>query len=164
MGIKFDYKFKSKLNKIIFENGDGKKFYDDFRDKAQNKIIDEIPPVILEELNAGNTPVQGGLYKKSYSDSYKKQIQKQWSTIFGKANQPVNLRLSGVLHESLKATKISQGVNFNFDDPIAKYHDKLGAGKSKVIRRMLPRTGEAWNKRITKKFMDIFKSVMRSFV
>ena len=67
---------------------------------------------------------------------------------------PVNLRYSGGLHRSLKVFTTG-GVlrNFRmitqFKNFLADIHNRRGAGKSKVIRRLLPTNqGERFNRRI----------------
>jgi hypothetical protein len=64
------------------------------------------------------------------------------------------MRLSGGLIKSLKAfTKGGFLANFRlvveFRNKLADIHDRIGAGKSRVIRRLLPtRQNEKLNKRI----------------
>jgi len=67
---------------------------------------------------------------------------------------PITLRLSGELHRSLKATvkggfwRASRLV-IVWDHYLADIHNRQGAGKSKVVRRMLPtNTGERFNRTI----------------
>jgi hypothetical protein len=68
---------------------------------------------------------------------------------------PVNLRLSGALHRSLFAeTKggflRAYRLVIGFKNKLADIHNRLGAGKSKVIRRLLPtKNRETFNRRIT---------------
>ena len=67
---------------------------------------------------------------------------------------PVNLRLSGALHKSLRV--FSKGNIFRsfrlvvqFKNRLADIHNRLGAGKSKVIRRLLPTNpNERFNRKI----------------
>jgi len=67
---------------------------------------------------------------------------------------PVNLRLSGDLHSKLK-TYIAGGfwkssrLVIVWDHYLADIHNRQGAGKKKVVRRMLPTNGgEQFNRRI----------------
>lgn len=75
--------------------------------------------------------------------------------LLGKKISPVNLKLSGQMLRSLrvrsKGSSASRRIEIIFDDEIAVFHNKLGAGKSKTIRRLLPtESGERFNRRITK--------------
>lgn len=76
---------------------------------------------------------------------------------------PVNLRLSGGLHKSLFA-KTTGGLNsayrlvVGFTDKLADIHNRQGAGKSKVKRRLLPtKSGEQFNRRITSTMLNELK-------
>ncbi len=56
---------------------------------------------------------------------------------------PVNLYATGEMMDSLQMRAVRNTAYIGFTDEKAKYHDKLGAGKSRVIRRLLPtRQGE----------------------
>lgn len=143
------------LNKLIPE----------IRKNSRNKFKRELKPLIIESIEKGISPVlNGGKDSTSgraryepYSDSYKKQIK----TIPNKKERPVNLKVSGKLHRSLKVRLTKNGVFMWFSDSKAKYHDQLGAGASKVIRRMLPGKNEQFNRTITRKIFDILESVVK---
>lgn len=68
---------------------------------------------------------------------------------------PVNLRLTGELHRDLKVFTSggflrSFRLVARFKNKLADIHNRRGAGKSKVVRRLLPtKNGEQFNKRIT---------------
>lgn len=73
----------------------------------------------------------------------------------GKRISPVNLRVTGDLHRSL-ISKVTGGflrswkLKITFKSKLADIHNRLGAGKSKVVRRMLPtKDQERFNNRIT---------------
>lgn len=76
---------------------------------------------------------------------------------------PVNLRLSGELHKAIKAyTRGGFGNNFRLvveiEHFLADIHNKQGAGKSKVVRRILPtESGEEFNREITQAIIDELK-------
>ncbi len=102
---------------------------------------------VIDSMSKGLSPVKGGGGQsggksryQEYSDVYKMQIKKQNGKFkdYGKRVRPVNLKLTGKMHESIKSRPIKFGVLVWFESEIAKYHDKLGAGKSKVTRKMLP--------------------------
>lgn len=75
--------------------------------------------------------------------------------VLGKRLSPVNLKLSGEMLSSLKLRALgsatSRKIEIVFEDDVAVFHNKLGAGKAKVKRRLLPtESGERFNRRISK--------------
>jgi len=71
-----------------------------------------------------------------------------------KSISPVNLKLSGKLHKSLSTKAIITNVagrsflvlKIKFDHFLADIHNRLGAGRAGVVRRMLPtESGETFN-------------------
>lgn len=82
----------------------------------------------------GQSPVLGERFK---------QYSKPYADIFKSGNlKPVNMFLTGEMLDSLTLTKAGSGILILFKSKIAAFHDKLGAGKSRVIRRLLPRVSE----------------------
>ena len=119
---------------------------------------------ILQDIATGISPVQGKGKLQKYSDGYIDQIEKGKfkNTIGTKRISPVNLRLSGDLTRSLKAYAAGVGRNFrlvlSWEHFLAVIHNTRGAGKSKVIRRMLPtQKGEKFNRRITQVILSELK-------
>lgn len=108
-----------------------------------NKFIKE---EIINSLNRGVSPVSqkdakekntGGKARfAKYSQSYTDAIKA--GRYDDKKQRPVNLKLTGKLHKSIKSKIFRNYLRVWFSDKKAKYHDKLGAGKSKVIRRLVP--------------------------
>lgn len=135
----------------------------------------ELEKQVIREISEGRSPVKraGGRFKK-YSDSYKQQIKGE--VTFRKINgrivpirpkkgsrldneitklkngkvSPVNLKLSGDLLRSVFSTPITRNkIRFGFDNFLADIHNRQGAGKSKVVRRMLPtKPGETFTDNI----------------
>lgn len=76
---------------------------------------------------------------------------------------PVNLRLSGQLHKSMFVTTVGGflktfRLRIGFKNKLADIHNRQGAGKSKVIRRLLPtQFNEKFNRRITSFIFDSLK-------
>ena len=89
-------------------------------------------------------------------DQSDKELVKFSKELYGnKKQRPVNLKLSGKMLNSLKSKIVKNGkIRLWFSDEKAKYHDKLGAGKSKVIRRLLPDNNEEFNRAIQRKIID----------
>jgi len=127
---------------------------------------------ILRDMTKGISPVDGfGKFDK-YSDSYKKEIKKQTSNRMNAASpkkrrSPVTLRLTGELHRSLKLfTSGGFGKTFKlvFDwrDFLADIHNRRGAGKTKIVRRMLPTlSGENFNKTINDTILNRLKQAAK---
>lgn len=110
--------------------------------KVGGKVIKFTDPKVVEKLNAG--------FRAKQSPS--------------KRISPVNLRLSGDLHKSLFARTIGGFIKepyvllVGFKHKLADIHNRLGAGKSKVKRRLLPtKSGESFNRRITSVLVDELK-------
>lgn len=110
---------------------------DFFGEEVKNKFGQEL----TNSISKGVNPVNGGDVKyDQYSESYKKSIRR--GKVEGKGKiSPVTLHQTGALHKSLTMVDTEKGVRVYFSDPKAIFHNELGAGKSKVIRRLLP-TGE----------------------
>lgn len=105
--------------------------------KATGEILKE---EVVREISEGRSPVKraGGRFA-AYSQSYKKAIDKGRYTQFNKRKRPVNLRLSGQLLRSVFVDRLSRTkIRLGFADQLADIHNRQGAGKSKVVRRMLP--------------------------
>lgn len=125
---------------------------------------------VIDSMSKGLSPVKGGGGQsggksryQEYSDLYKEQIKKQKGKFkdHGKRIRPVNLKLTGGLHESVRSRAIKFGVVIWFESELAKYHDKLGAGKSKVIRKMLPsESGQEFSRVIHKGILERLKQAI----
>ena len=119
--------------------------------------------LVLDSIESGMSPVKGkGEYGK-YSDSYKKQIR--GGKYPGKKIRPINLKLTGDMLKSLKLKLRKTGFTLFFSDPKADYHNNIGAGKSRVIRRMLPKkgTGETLKRTITKPIRDLANRLLKKY-
>lgn len=150
------------------------------RDYAR-RLLRPLKQAILKDILRGISPVRGERfpkYSKSYKEQIRGKVQFFTVTsggvkkviaikaprgvtlptlphVLGKRLSPVNLKLSGQMLTSLRVRTIgsttSRRVEISFDDEVAVFHNKLGAGKSKVIRRLLPtESGERFNRRISK--------------
>lgn len=143
------------------------------KDNFARKVLSYIVNEIKDQLAKGISPVdKGGLSRKStggsvrfvkYSDSYSDAIDKGYHT--NKRKRPVNLWLTGDMINSLKAKIVKKGVvKVWFDDEKAKYHDEQGVGKSKVIRRLLPDTGEQFTRVIRNKLLNSLGEAIKPFL
>ena len=127
------------------------------KDRITSFLEKGISPVNQRSAKLKNT---GGKNRFiDYSDSYKDTIES--GRLEGKRKRPVNLKVSGKLHRSIKVRRGKDSVSVWFTDTKAKYHDSLGAGKSKIIRRLLPKTGERWATAIEKTIVSALEKAIR---
>jgi hypothetical protein len=142
--VKYSESYQDQIkNKVAFRTINGKviplgqnvtaKELKDFRGSKAAKAENKRNKSIAKELN-------------------KKLIQA------GKRIRPVNLKVTGKLLKSLSWELEGKFLILKFGNIIADYHNRLGAGKSKTIRRMLPtRRNEVFNRVIDKKVRDALK-------
>jgi hypothetical protein len=133
--------------------------------EARNFLMLKIGPLYTKEIEnsilKGISPVKGKGRFVKYSDSYRDQIKEKRNKVLvmaGKRIRPVNLKVTGKLLKSLSWELEGKFLILKFGNIIADYHNRLGAGKSKTIRRMLPtRRNEVFNRVIDKKVRDALK-------
>jgi hypothetical protein len=121
---------------------------------------------IKDSISKGISPAEGEGRFQGYSDSYLEQIKKQTGYLkgSGKRKRPVNLFVTGTMLNSLKKRITLKGFVLWFTSPIAKYHNDLGAGKSRVIRKMFPGDDQNFSRSITRKLqLNIRKIVFSIF-
>ena len=124
-----------------------------FRKQSEKRAVEAS---IVEEMVQGRSPVKGKKWKK-YSASYAKKKRGNESD-----TTPVDMTVTGDLIKSLKLIKQRNGefiVKFKGQAVLARYHDFSGAGKSKVIRRLLPRESGEEFKRSIQKVIDLMITV-----
>ena len=153
------------------------------KEKFYAEAAAALPPLIVELYNKGISPVEGVGKFKQYSKSYVEQIEhnrkadkknvKQGeknlkkglaavdkrkhgtAEIFrGKLRSPVNLKLTGFMHKSIRSFYNNESTTVLFDSPIAKYHN----GQGKVDRHILPKGNEKFTSLIMKKLRDILRN------
>lgn len=143
-------------------NIDFKELYSYIDKHTKFYIKKNISDMILKMMNRGVSPVEGHGKYKAYSDSYKKQIQKGKYSRYGKTQMPINLKLSGKLHRSIKVRITSKGVHVWFSDKKAKFHDTPGIAR--VLRKMLPTGNETFSEVILLEIeKNLAKIVKKSF-
>lgn len=131
-----------------------------YQSESIKAVQREIGPLILNDIKNGRSPVQGFVRFQKYSESYLSSIKSGRYAFLDKKKRPVNLTLSGVLLESLKIDSTDKQIEISFTDELFNIHNSKGAGKSKVIRRMLPTNeGEFFNKSITLRIREILSEV-----
>jgi len=115
--------------------------------KKENR--DGLKTLLQETIYSGISPVAGKRFK-NYSNSY--------SELKGKKN-PVDMTVTGDMLDSLTVESRNDGrtLFIYFKSEIAKYHDKMGAGKKKIIRRLLPSQGK-------ERFRSDIVKILKDFV
>ena len=131
------------------------------KDRIRSFIEKGLSPVNQRNAKIKNT---GGKNRYTqYSDSYKSKFGTRG--LQNKKPRPINLKQTGTMLNSIKTRLTGSGLSIWFTDKKAKYHNDLGAGKSKVIRRILPRDGESWARsienEITKSLSKAIKKVTK---
>jgi len=149
------------MGKVTVDFRDAQKKFDQFKNKAKDKAVNVLKTEVRDSLLRGVSPVKGfGRFQK-YSPLYLNQIKTLYFRI-GKRPSPVNLKLTGKLLESLFTRVKRNGVVIGFDNFLADIHNREGAGKSKVVRRMLPTgSGESFSVSITNRLRESVAAVAR---
>lgn len=132
------------------------------REDFKKEIKDSFGKELLDLVEKGVNPVKkaGNAYAK-YSDSYKEAIKA--GRVPGKVpGARPNLRQTGELHNSLKIDISGPNPKVIFDDPKALYHNDIGVGKNKTVRRLLPNHGgEEFTLRLFQKIIEALKSAIK---
>ena len=121
--------------------------------KAIMQAASDLEREIKDNISKGISPVEGAGRFVGYSDSYLEQIKNKTGSLkgSGKLKRPVNLKVTGKMMNSIKKRLTMRGFVLWFASPIAKYHNEEGAGKSKVIRKMLPDENQSLSRSITRR-------------
>lgn len=108
---------------------------------------------IVSIIQKGISPVKGvaGRFQK-YSDSYKASFKS--GELKGKKKSPVNMTATGEmlesLHLTLEGTKFFIKSRGKRNNKLIDIHNRQGASKKKVIRRLLPtEKGEEFTPRVS---------------
>jgi hypothetical protein len=117
---------------------DAGEFFANINKEFAKNVEKNIIPLIKETILKGQSPVKGERFQP-YSDSYRKQIRKGKYSQYGKKTRPVNLKLSGNMLSGFKVNPLKRGgVSIFNRKKLVKYHNDLGAGRSRVIRKFIP--------------------------
>ena len=131
-----------------------------FKKQAKDRAAEALRDGVRDSIKRGVSPVKGFGRFQQYSESYKAHIKKKKPN--GKRIRPINLTLTGALMRSLFVKVLKNSVVIGFDNKLANIHNKEGAGKSKVIRRMLPTNkGEKFSRSITIRLSEALTKVAR---
>ena len=159
-------KIKKRLKALQFSELAKPRFF-----RMVDKFIKEL---IVSTIKKGISPVNqkgadptntGGKSRyQKYSDSYINQMGTGSGALKSKKQSPRNLELTGEMLKSIKSVKARDYLRVWFSDKKAKYHNEEGAGKSKVIRRMLPKDGEEFSRNIQNKIVEALGEAIKSVI
>ena len=126
---------------------------------AAREVAKDLASEILELLEDGISPTKKGKFKKEYSQRYIRAII-NGNYGGGKTISPVNLKLSGQMYSSLKASWVTGSgcIRVRFSDPIARIHDKGLDGKP--VRRLLPNNTERFHIKVQRFMVRRVKDVV----
>lgn len=136
-----------------------------FKKEAKEGGAEVLREETLKSIRRGVSPVRGFGRFEPYSETYKTAIKKKRYP--GKRRiRPINLTLTGEMLKSIFSKVKKNSVIIGFDNKLADIHNRLGAGKSKVVRRLLPTNeGEKFTRKITselsKRLTKIAKSIFK---
>lgn len=137
---------------------------DDRRDRAlrswkregrelAKELIDKSIGKGISPVRRGGDSTGGRARYKAYSESYEDKIRRY---ISGKRVRPVNLKVSGKMRRSIKSRETREGFYVWYQDKKADYHNKEGAGKSRIVRQMLPYANQRFSRTITSKLQNLY--------
>ena len=151
MGIKI--KFKTQI--------DAPKQYARIQKEFARRSCSTYKRSIIRSMKDGKSPVRRKRWVK-YSQSYIRAIlTNPLLKALGKRIRPVNLKVSGELWRSLECTTKGTQTTIAFTDFLADIHNRQGASRKKVIRRMLPTNdGELFNLKITGAIQKLLTSIV----
>ena len=153
---------KSRLKKAFLDPY--KKLVQNFNREMNKGSLNELTDEVKAQIRKGISPVdQVGRFVR-YSETYIDAIKKGTGEAEKKGGQrsPVNMTLTGEMLKSLEIVRRGDAILMQFDDPKAYFHNNSGAGKSRVIRRLLPdNNGERFNAVLQRKFVAAMKRIMK---
>ena len=160
--IKLDPNDVKKLKKIFGKDIDNKlKIVSNvFANNNKNRVRNNV----VRLMEKGISPVKGKEWD-DYSDSYNTKIDRDPSLkALGKKKKPVNLKVTGELHDSIDAENVKGKLVIETTDKLAIIHDSEGAGKKKVIRRIVPRGNEQWHDSILRPLKKDLKTLVKKIL
>lgn len=132
-----------------------------FKSEAKKEAAATLETEILASIRRGVSPVKGFGRFQQYSESYKTAIKKKRYPTKRRI-RPVNLTLTGKMLKSFFIKVKRNSVLIGFDNKLADIHNKEGAGKSKVVRRLLPTNeGEKFSRKILTELKITLNKVAR---
>jgi hypothetical protein len=132
-----------------------------FKKKAKDEAAGVLRDETLKAIRRGVSPVKGFGRFEPYSETYKTAIKKKRYPNKRRI-RPINMTLTGEMLKSIFVKIKKNSVIIGFDNKLADIHNRLGAGKSKVVRRLLPTNeGERFSRKITTELSKVLTKVAR---
>jgi hypothetical protein len=154
------------LTKVKVDFSGAEKDFNNFKRIAAKALQQELKKEVIDSLNRGISPVKGEGRLVKYSDSYLEAIKKKrvyaddGRIVTTKKKRPVNLKLTGKLHESIFSYIRGNSIVLGFKNKLADIHNRLGAGKAGTIRRILPtKEGEVFSRSITTSLREVLEKI-----
>ncbi len=149
------------MTKVKFDTKGIEKKVARYKKKAKKELPKVLQKAIVETIQSGQSPVEGFKFEP-YSDVYLDEIENGKYFNFSKRKSPVNMTLSGDMLNSFFVKDTNKGVQLGFDNSLAEIHNSKGAGKSKVIRRLLPTNkGERFKRTIRSDIREVLQSIIK---
>jgi len=140
-------------------------------DVAKKEGVRVLKKEIIKSIEKGRSPVARAGKFKSYKPSYKEAMSggphfrkiriggnlitiplpggDPYLTRYGKKPRPVNLKVTGKLHKSLRVRLTKRGISAFFTSSYAKYHQGSTRNPNIKERKLLPQNNENFNRNIT---------------
>jgi hypothetical protein len=154
---------RDQLRKALIEPM--KKAIENFNKQINKGSMSELTDEVKAQIKRGISPVEKiGRFEK-YSKSYREAIKDNRKSVREKSGKvsPVDMTLKGTMLKSLDIVPRGGKTYMEFDDPKAYYHNNSGAGKKRVIRRLLPdKDGESFNSVLQRKFVAAMKRIVKN--
>lgn len=106
-----------------------------------------------------NSPLR---FNKSGKSRKSSAVTNSLESRYGKKKSPVNLKLTGEMHESIKTMKTKNGVEVYFTDKKAQWHNDGVPENNLPARRILPnKQGEEFNLNIWRRIMKVIQEAIK---
>lgn len=149
---------KTKVSGPIFK----KDLIPNISNRFSRDLKDEIGDLIIDEIQSGLSPVGKGGASNEGKGRYR-QYSREYAARKGVPRQLVDMTDTGRMLSSLRVKQTKRGtvrVFFSRLKP-AIFHDRLGAGRSKILRRLLPsRRGETFKQSILNRIVNILANAV----
>ena len=117
-----------------------------------------IPNKVRRIMSSGLSPVNNVVQYVDYSDSYKKAIKQGRYKKYRKRQKPVNLKLSGELHQSIEMATTPRGIQILSNDPKLEYHND--GTDNMPARQIFPNPGQTFKPEVMNILSDSLLKIM----
>lgn len=155
------------------------KNFESLQAKFRARVAGSIGEQITDALMDGRRVVKGAASRlKRYSPSYTKQIKDSGGRVkgtdgknhSGKRVRPVNLNVSGKMHDGQRVSITRNGVEIKYTHKfkgvnIAAVHNEGDSGRNLPARRILPtKRGEVFSRNIQKSIQEAAKAEVKKTI